>query len=147
MPSGAAWPGQSQWNRVNTTLDISCGRLGADVVIDTPGVYGLSSFSKEEEIAREIILPVDVVVNVAEAVHLARDLFFTRQIIETVAPVVVALNMLDEAREEGLKTDVPLLAELLGVSVIQTVAVKGIGLEELKKNFLNKIRLYGRMRL
>lgn len=122
-------------NYPGTTLDISCGRFGADVVIDTPGVYGLSSFSKEEEIARDIILSADVVVNVVDAVHLARDLFLTRQIIETGVPVVVALNMLDEAREEGLKIDVPLLAELLGVPVIQTVAVKGTGLEELKKNF------------
>lgn len=113
-------------------MDIACGRYGQDVVIDTPGVYGISSFSKEEEVARDVILSADIVVNVVDAVHLGRDLFLTRQIIDTGVPVVVALNMVDEAKQEGLKVNTALLADLLGVPVVATVAVCGTGIEELK---------------
>ncbi|MCL6638322.1 MAG: ferrous iron transport protein B [Firmicutes bacterium] len=120
-------------NYPGTTLDIACGRSGGDVVIDTPGVYGLSSFSKEEEIARDIILSADVVVNVVDAVHLERDLFLTRQIIDTGVPVIVALNMIDEAEKEGLRINVRLLSDLLGVPVLPTVAVQGVGIAELKE--------------
>lgn len=111
-------------NYPGTTLEISHGRLGNDVVIDTPGVYGISSFNDEERIARDIILSADVVINVVNAVHLERDLFLTRQIIDTGVPVVVALNMVDEAQKQGLSIDTDLLADLLGVPVIPTVAIK-----------------------
>lgn len=120
-------------NYPGTTLEISHGKFGNDVVIDTPGVYGISSFNDEERIARDIILNADVVINIVDAVHLERDLFLTQQIIDTGVPVVVALNMLDEAERQGRKIDVDLLSDLLGVPVIPTVATEKIGLEELKK--------------
>ncbi|MCL6634465.1 MAG: ferrous iron transport protein B [Peptococcaceae bacterium] len=120
-------------NYPGTTLDIACGRCGGDVVIDTPGVYGVSSLNEEEKITRDIILAADIVVNVVDAVHLERDLFLTLQIIDMGVPLVVALNMVDEAAREGLKIDVPLLEKLLGVPVVSTVAVRGAGLEELKR--------------
>ncbi|MHB1041440.1 MAG: FeoB small GTPase domain-containing protein [Eubacteriales bacterium] len=120
-------------NYPGTTMDIACGRWGEDVVIDTPGVYGISSFSKEEEVARDVILSADIVVNVVDAVHLERDLFLTRQIIDTGIPIVVALNMVDEAAQEGLNVNMDLLADLLGVPVVATVAVRGSGIEELKE--------------
>ena len=119
-------------NYPGTTLDISSGRLGEDVVIDTPGVYGISSFNDEERIARDIILTADTVVNVVNAVYLERDLFLTQQIIDTGVPVIVALNMADEAEKQGLKINVEQLKKLLGVPVIPTVAVLKKGLTELK---------------
>jgi len=119
-------------NYPGTTLEISHGRYGNDVIIDTPGVYGISSFNDEERIARDIILDADVVIDIVDAVHLERDLFLTQQIIDTGVPVVVALNMLDEAEKQGRKIDTDLLEDLLGVPVIPTVAVKQMGMDELK---------------
>ncbi|WP_259500704.1 ferrous iron transport protein B [Desulfofundulus thermocisternus] len=119
-------------NYPGTTLDISWGRYGSDVIIDTPGVYGISSFNDEERIARDIILSADLVLNVVSAVHLERDLFLTQQIIDTGVPVIVALNMIDDARRMGIEVDVERLSQLLGVPVIPTVAVKRKGFERLK---------------
>jgi ferrous iron transport protein B len=110
-------------NYPGTTLEISSGHFGGDIVIDTPGVYGLSSFNDEERVARDVILEADVVLNIVDAVHLERDLFLTQQLIDTGVPVLVALNMMDEAANHHLKIDVDRLVELLGVPVIPTVAV------------------------
>ncbi len=120
-------------NYPGTTLEISYGKYGQDVVIDTPGVYGISSFNDEEKIARDIILGADVVINIVDAVHLERDLFLTQQIIDTGVPVLVALNMLDEAEKQGRKIDVDLFSDLLGVPVVPTVAVQKKGLKELQE--------------
>lgn len=120
-------------NYPGTTLEISHGRFGSDVIIDTPGVYGISSFNDEERIARDIILSADVVINVVDAVHLERDLFLTQQIIDTGVPVIVALNMFDEVQRHGLNVDVDLLGDLLGVPVMPTVAVQKKGMEDVKK--------------
>ena len=62
-------------NYPGTTIDISYSKVGEDLVIDTPGVYGISSFNDEERIARDVILNADIVVNIVDAVHLERDLF------------------------------------------------------------------------
>lgn len=126
-------------NYPGTTLDISYGSFGEDIVIDTPGVYGISSFNDEERIARDVILSADIVINVVDAVHLERDLFLTQQIIDTGVPVLVALNMVDDAQKQGIKVDADLLEHLLGVPVIETVAVHGLGIEEVK-NSVNKAR-------
>ncbi|MHB1043503.1 MAG: ferrous iron transport protein B [Eubacteriales bacterium] len=120
-------------NYPGTTLEISCGRYGSDAVIDTPGVYGISSFNDEERVARDIILSADVVINIVDAVHLERDLFLTQQIIDAGMPVVVALNMVDEAARRGLKVDAAHLSNLLGVPVVPTVAVIKEGLDKLKE--------------
>ncbi|HEX3030902.1 MAG TPA: ferrous iron transport protein B [Bacillota bacterium] len=118
-------------NYPGTTLDISHGMYGESVVIDTPGVYGISSFNDEERIARDIILGADLVINVVDAVHMERDLFLTQQIIDTGVPVIIALNMVDEAERQGLAIDFDLLQDLLGVPVVPTVAVMKKGLDDL----------------
>ncbi|MDD4600164.1 Fe(2+) transporter FeoB [bioreactor metagenome] len=119
-------------NFPGTTVDISHGRFGSDVVIDTPGVYGISSFNDEEIVARDVILSADLILNVVDAVHLERDLFLTLQVIDTGIPVIVAINMMDEAAEQGIKIDIDLLEHLLGVPVIPTVAIKNKGLDQVK---------------
>ncbi len=119
-------------NFPGTTVDISHGRYGGDVVLDTPGIYGISSFNDEERVARDVVLAADLIINIVDAVHLERDLFLTLQLIDTGLPVIVALNMLDEARHQGVAVDADLLEHLLGVPVVPTVAVKGEGLEDLK---------------
>lgn len=125
-------------NYPGTTLEITHAQYGSDsILIDTPGVYGISSFNDEERIARDIILSADIVVNIVNAVFLERDLFLTQQVIDTGVPVVVALNMIDEARNQGLAIDIDVLSKFLGVKVVPTVAVTKFGLPELEKNILN----------
>lgn len=120
-------------NYPGTTLDISHGKYGQDIVIDTPGVYGVSSFNDEEKIARDIILSADLVLNIVDAAHMERDLFLTQQIIDTGVPVIVALNMIDEAQKHGRLIDTDKLSQLLGVPVIPTVATTKKGLEQVKE--------------
>ena len=119
-------------NYPGTTVDISSGRMGDMGIFDTPGVYGVSAFNEEERVARDMILEADIVVNVVDAAHLSRDLFLTLQLIDMGFPMVVALNLMDEARANGLQIDVAKLSEELGVEVIPTVAVRGEGIAELR---------------
>ena len=119
-------------NFPGTTVEITIAPFGHDVIIDTPGVYGISSFNDEERVTRNIVLEADLVVNIVNAVHLERDLFLTEQLIDLGIPLVVALNMMDEVRRNGLDIDVDALSEELGVPVIPTVAVARRGLEEVK---------------
>ena len=118
-------------NFPGTTVELTRGRLGEHDVVDTPGVYGVSSFNDEETVARDIILSGDIVINVVDAVHLERDLFLTLQLVDMGKRMVVALNMADEARKRGVAIDRDLLEDLLGVPVIETVAVEGKGFDEL----------------
>jgi len=120
-------------NYPGTTLDMTCGRYNGDVIIEAPGVYGLSSINDEEKVTRDIILAADIVVNVVNSLHLEQDLFLTLQIIDMGIPVVVALNMTDEVVQGGFQINVPLLERMLGVPVVSIAAVHGIGIDELKK--------------
>lgn len=121
-------------NFPGTTLDISSGKFKDYIIIDTPGVYGVSSFNDEEIVARDAIASADIVVNVVDAVHLERDLFLTQQVIDMGIPVIVAINMMDEAKKNGLKIDIDKLSNELGVPIIPTIAPKGEGLEEVKNS-------------
>jgi ferrous iron transport protein B len=116
-------------NFPGTTVDISYGRYKDYVVIDTPGVYGVSSFNEEETVARDVILFGDIILNVVDAVHLDRDLFLTKQLIDMGKPMIIALNLMDDVRRNGLKVDTAKLEELLGVPVIPTTAIKGEGMD------------------
>lgn len=120
-------------NYPGTTVDVSSGRMGEQVVYDTPGVYGISAFNEEERVAREMILEADVVVNVVDAAHLDRDLFLTLQLADLGFPMVVALNMMDDAAAHGLAIDVKALEAELGVEVVPTVATRNEGLDRLRE--------------
>ena len=113
-------------------MAVSSGRMGDDVVMDTPGIYGVSSFNDEETVARDIVMEADVIVNVVDAVHLERDLFLTQQVIDMGIPVVVALNMVDEAEARGVAVDAGELSRLLDVPVIPTVAIHRRGFDEVR---------------
>lgn len=121
-------------NYPGTTLEISSGRFGRDEMIDTPGVYGISSFNDEERVARDVILQADIVVNIVNATHLERDLFLSQQIIDTGVPVIIGLNMMDEAEKMGLVIDTQALSDELGVPVVPTVAIRKKGLDLLAKS-------------
>ena len=118
-------------NFPGTTVELFRGRRGELEIVDTPGVYGVGSLNDEEAVARDVILTADTVVNVVDAVHPERDLFLTLQLIDMGLSVIVVLNMADEARKQGVAIDRDLLEDLLGVPVIEMVAVKGEGVDEL----------------
>ena len=118
-------------NYPGTTVELTRGQIGGRDLVDTPGVYGVSSFNEEETVARDVIMDADTVVNIVDAVHIERDLFLTLQLLDMGKRMVVALNMADEARAQGVAIDRDLLEDLLGVPVIETVAVTGSGIPEL----------------
>ncbi len=127
-------------NYPGTTVDVSSGRIGDAVLLDTPGVYGISAFQDEERVALDIIRTADAVLNVVDAAHMDRDLFLTLQIIDMGFPTVVALNMMDEAATHGLKIDVAKLSQSLGVPVVPCVAAHRRGIAKLKVAALQATR-------
>ncbi|MBI5508076.1 MAG: ferrous iron transport protein B [Deltaproteobacteria bacterium] len=105
---------------------------GRDIrLIDLPGIYSISSFDPAERVARDFLLSgeVDVVVNVVDASILSRSLELTLQLIEMKIPMVLCLNMMDEAQHKGVLIDLERLATLAGVPARSTVAVLGTGID------------------
>ncbi|MGB9778758.1 MAG: ferrous iron transport protein B, partial [Candidatus Bathyarchaeales archaeon] len=102
-------------------------------IIDLPGIYSLSTYSLEELISRKYIAveKPDVVINVVDASVLERNLYFTLQLMELETPMVIALNQMDMAKRKGIQIDVEKLEKLLGIPVIPTVAIKGVGIFQL----------------
>lgn len=100
-------------------------------LIDLPGIYSLTSYTMEEKVSRECIMSdeVDVIVDVADASCLERNLYLTLQLIELGKPVVLALNMMDVVEERGMEIDLHRLPEMLGVPAIPVSARKRSGLE------------------
>jgi ferrous iron transport protein B len=104
-------------------------------LLDLPGTYGLTAYSEEERIAREVLLKeeVDLVVVVLDASNLERNLYLALQIAEMGLPMVLSLNMWDIARRRGMDIDAELLSGLMGVPAVPTVGSTGRGLEDLKR--------------
>lgn len=102
-------------------------------LIDLPGVYGLSPHSQEEIVAQDCLLRErpDAIINVVDSTNLERNLYLTIQLLELETPMVLALNIHDEAEAKGYKIDRETLTRLLGVEALPTVATSGAGLEEL----------------
>jgi ferrous iron transport protein B len=123
------WPGKTV-ERAEGTLHFKDYTID---IIDLPGIYSLSTYSLEELVSRKYIAVErpDVVINVVDASVLERNLFFTLQLIELETPMIIALNQMDIAKSKGIRVDAGKLEKLLGMPVIPTVAVKGIGIFEL----------------
>lgn len=102
-------------------------------LVDLPGTYSLTSYSMEEVVARNVIVDEkpDVVINMLDATSLERSLYLAIQFMEIGVPVVLGLNMMDEVRKKGIRIDSKKLSELLGVPVVECVARKGLGKDEL----------------
>lgn len=102
-------------------------------IVDLPGTYSLTSFDLAELEARKYLLrnSVDVVINVIDASLLSRSLELTLQLLELKLPMIICLNMIDEAERKGIKIDIGKLSKILGVPVMPTIAVKGNGVKEL----------------
>jgi ferrous iron transport protein B len=101
--------------------------------IDLPGTYSLTSTDAAEYEARKYLLSgdVDVVINVVDASLLSRSFELTFQLMELEIPMVLCLNMADEARRKGIEIDVKRLSSILGIPVVETIGVRGKGLMEL----------------
>ena len=102
-------------------------------VIDLPGSYSLTTYSEEEIETRNFFLRhrPDVVIDVVDATNIERNLFLTTHLLELNIPIVIALNMADEARQRGIEFDIPTLESLLGTQVVPTVGSRKEGMKEL----------------
>lgn len=125
------WPGVTV-EKKEASLEVDSIKVR---LVDLPGTYSLSPFSMEEVIARDFLVKEmpDVVIDIVDATNLERNLYLALQIIETGRPLVIALNMYDEAQKKGFQIDVEKLKAFLGVPVVPTVAVKGEGTKEVLK--------------
>ncbi len=111
-------------------------------IIDLPGTYSLSSQDMAEHETLKYLLTeeVDLIINVMDATLLSRSLELTLQLMELGKPMIIALNMMDEAKSKGIYIDVKKLQEILGIPVIPTVAVHGKGLKELFEKILEVLK-------
>lgn len=100
-------------------------------LVDLPGIYSLTSYTMEEKLSRQYILEdeVDVIVDIADASCLERNLYLTLQLIELGKPVILALNMMDIVEERGMEIDLHRLPEMLGIPCIPVSARKKTGLD------------------
>lgn len=100
-------------------------------LVDLPGTYSLTSYTMEEQVSRQFILSdeVDVIVDVADASSLERNLYLTLQLLELGKPVILALNMMDVVLKRGMEIDTHRLPEMLGIPVIPVSARKKTGLD------------------
>jgi ferrous iron transport protein B len=120
-----------------TTVEVAVGTAHLDgvrtTVVDLPGSYGLGAASEDQLAARRALLEVrpDVVIVILDATNLARNLYLALELLDLGLPVVVALNLMDEAGRAGIQTNIKRLSEALGVTVIPTVAHRGVGVRAL----------------
>ncbi|MGI5842941.1 MAG: ferrous iron transport protein B [Candidatus Xenobium sp.] len=123
------WPGTTV-ERVETCFAVGDRQA---CLVDLPGAYSLAAGTAEERLTRDELLAArpDAVVDVVDASNLERNLYLTLELAELGYPLVVALNLLDEAQARGLDLRVEVLEERLGVPVVATVAVREQGMEGL----------------
>jgi len=125
------WPG--------VTVEKKEGRFKFEgrniVVVDLPGTYSLGAYSEDEVVARDFILKSkpDVVINVVDSSNIERNLYLTMQILETGAKMVLAFNMMDEARNKNIEININKISKALNIPVVATVATKNEGIKELIK--------------
>lgn len=102
-------------------------------VVDLPGIYSLNAYSPEEIIAQQYLLHESphIVIVVVDSTALERSLYFIIQLLELNLKVIVALNMIDEAKNSGIKINITKLQKELGIDIIPTIARKGYGKNEL----------------
>ncbi|MFC2140653.1 FeoB small GTPase domain-containing protein, partial [Candidatus Auribacterota bacterium] len=122
-------------NYPGTTVEFTQGTMKLKdeeaTLIDVPGIYGLEATSKAEKIALEMLKMGNTVINVVDATNLERNLHLTLHLLEKNIPVIIALNMWDDAKHKGITIDPKKLEELLSVPVVPTVGVTGEGIKDL----------------
>jgi len=106
------------------------------IIVDLPGTYSLSAYSIEEQVARDFIVKEKprLVVNVVDASNIERNLYLTTQILETGTPMIIVLNMNDQAEARGIKIDTDKLSALLGgIPIISAAASRGQGIAQIRQ--------------
>ena len=137
-------------NYPGTTVTVTRGRatVGAEVcdIVDTPGVNAIEgALSEDEKVTRDLIKGggAELIVQVADARNLRRALMLTSQLADVGLPMILVLNMIDEARARSVDIDAAGLAEALGIPVIEAVAPEGRGLAELREALTKASRARG----
>nr|WP_296011337.1 ferrous iron transport protein B [uncultured Blautia sp.] len=109
------------------------------LITDLPGIYSMSPYTSEEIVTREFVIKEKPkgIINIVDATNIERNLYLTMQLLELGFPMVVALNMMDELRENGGSVLVNEMEAALGVPVIPISAAKGEGIEELVRHAIH----------
>ncbi len=102
-------------------------------MVDLPGTYSISGFSKEEKVAHEYLVneSYDVIINVVDSTHLQRNLLLTLELLKLNKKMVIALNMADEAKKEGIEINIEQMEAILGIPVVFVSARSGEGVDQL----------------
>lgn len=129
-------------NFPGVTVDQKSGSIKGHsdtLVTDLPGIYSLSPYSSEELVSRRFILeekPTGII-NIVDATNIERNLYLTMQLIELDIPMVLALNMMDEVRNNGGTVHINEMEEMLGIPVVPISAAKNEGIDELVSHALH----------
>ncbi|MFH1169174.1 MAG: FeoB small GTPase domain-containing protein [Chloroflexota bacterium] len=132
-------------NYPGTTVNISQGKMRLDgeefEVVDTPGMYSLLPITEEERVARLLLLEEkpEAILHVVDSRNLERMLPFTLQLIEAGLPVILDLNMMDEAESAGIEVDISRLEASLGIPVVATVATTSRGVQTLRERLADYV--------
>ena len=123
-------------NFPGVTVDSKTGQVRSlknASVVDLPGIYSIRPYTGEEVVTRDFLLDSkpDAIINIVDATNIERNLYLTLQLLEMHIPLVLALNMMDEVRNNGGSVDVEKLSVSLGVPAVPICAVKNEGVEEL----------------
>jgi ferrous iron transport protein B len=141
----------SNYPGTTVTIDTgSCKIKGKKFgVIDSPGLYSLKTITEEERIAKEMLFKerAGIVLHVVDAKNLSRMLPMTLQLIEARLPLILVINMMDEAERLGIKIDISSLSSTLGIPVIPVTATTGQGINELKNTIATFRPTYKKLRI
>mgnify|MGYP000532614658 CR=1 FL=1 len=118
------------------------------LVTDLPGIYSMSPYSSEEIVTRNFVLNEHPkgIINIVDATNIERNLYLTMQLMELDIPMVLALNMMDEVRENGGSILVNQMEEMLGIPVVPISAAKNEGIDELVAHALHVAKYQERPR-
>ena len=133
-------------NFPGTTVDFVASQVNLNgdsfTLVDLPGIYSVSTSEREEILARRYLIDErpDLVINILDASVLSRSLELTLELLELKIPLVICLNMIDEAAKKGVEIDVSHLSQDLGVPVIPTIANRGQGVPQLFQSAVETAR-------
>ena len=115
-------------------------------VVDLPGIYSLSPYTAEEIVTRDYLIneKIDCIINITDATNIERNLYLSLQLMELDIPMIIALNMMDEMRENGNTININQLSEDLGVPVVPLAAVKNEGVDELVEVAIHTAQTHSR---
>lgn len=136
-------------NYPGTTVEVVRGRgnFGGQEcqVIDTPGMYSFLPITEEEMVTRRLLLDEhpELVLHVIDAKNISRMLPLTLQLIETGLPVILVVNIMDEAHKAGIQINIAKLEQKLGIPVVATTAVCGMGIKKLHETIIQILNKYG----